>query len=564
MANKYVTANNKLVVVDGKLLQISGDSVDDELLNLIDTQTTSLGTTELSVSELDTLIDNHIVDGVTLDSSVLLIDSPSNNEVSIKDIRVSNIDVAFITLNTTNGYVDLYGSGNNVNLYADTTLNYESGNITTDNLVAENIKKDVEILGVIGTHEGGGSLNVAYGTTPPADTSKIWLQCEEPQAVEVQNYLGECAVSDVANWGAISNPVAGHSAFKWGYYTCCYIENNKIAIVGYNHIRIYDVSTKSYVEDYTISVGTNAGYTNVLFKNNVLYFAYEKIIYSYDLSTQSLTTLYTSDYRIYYMFFNSDTEIDCLCYSSGNYHYRYNISNGKYTLIAQPSKSYGMFQYLGNLYGCSTIKVNNYVYSFYLYNGYQHYMKYNVNSNTIEKFTSYINFLSSIGYSSLEFSRAVYDGERYIYLIGGRRYITSSTYDYNNFIKYDTLYDTFEMLDKKLIKGKFVCLGLLIDNRVYIFGGEESGTDYGRPNQIDYFDLSYPLTQNNCIITTNTINADNSLPLINTEKLKLNSNIASAYIGNADNLAEKVNAYYWNGSKWVGINCDGYTNEVVE
>ena len=117
MANKYVTANNKLVVVDGKLLQVSGDNVDDELLNLIDTQTTSLGTTELSVSELDNLIDNHIVDGVTLDSSVLLIDSPSNNSVKIKDIRVSNIDVAFITLNTTNSYIDLYGSGNDVTLY---------------------------------------------------------------------------------------------------------------------------------------------------------------------------------------------------------------------------------------------------------------------------------------------------------------------------------------------------------------------------------------------------------------------------------------------------------------
>ena len=45
MANKYVTVNNKLVVVDGKLLQVSGDGIDDELLNLIDTQTTSLGTT---------------------------------------------------------------------------------------------------------------------------------------------------------------------------------------------------------------------------------------------------------------------------------------------------------------------------------------------------------------------------------------------------------------------------------------------------------------------------------------------------------------------------------------
>ena len=98
-----------------------------------------------------------------------------------------------------------------------------------------------EILSI----QGGGSLNVAYSLTPPTDTSKIWLQCAEPSGVEVQNYLGECAVSSVANYGGISNPVSSFSNFYSGYYSSCYIGNNQIAIVGYNHIRIYDLTTKS-------------------------------------------------------------------------------------------------------------------------------------------------------------------------------------------------------------------------------------------------------------------------------------------------------------------------------
>lgn len=421
---------------------------------------------------------------------------------------------------------------------------------TTEPINASNFAS--EILSI----QGGASLNIAYGLTPPTDTSKIWLQCAEPQSVEVQNYLGECAVSNVAYYGAISNPVSDIDYFSNGYYSPCYIGENKIAIVGCNHIRIYDLTSKTYIVDYTVSTSLGTYYTNVLFKNNVLYFAYEKVIYSYDLSTQTLTTLYTSDYRIYYIFFSSDTEIDCLCYSSGNYHYRYNISNGEYTLIAQPSKSYQIFSNLGGSYGSSTIKVNNYVYSFSssFVSGYYRCFKYNLEGYTIEKFTSYTDFLSSIGYGQLEYSSAIYDGDRYIYIIGGRLYKTSSTYEYDNIIKYDTLNDTFELLDQKLLGNKNVHYGLLIDNRIYIFGGGNSDT---RINSLDYFDLQYPLTQNNAILTINN-KTDKYLPLINTEKLKINSNIASAYKGNAENLAEKVNAYYWNGTKWVGINCDDY------
>lgn len=559
MANKYVTANNKLVVVDGKLLQVSGDNVDDELLNLIDTQTTSLGTTELSVSELDTLIDNHIVDGVTLDSSALLIDSPSNNSVEIKDIRVSNIDVAFITLNTTNSYIDLYGSGNDVTLYQDTTLTYESGNITTDNLVAENIKKDVNILGVVGTHEGGGSLNVAYSLTPPTDTSKIWLQCAEPQAVEVQNYLGECAVSNVANYGGISNPVDGHSYFFDGYYNTYYIGDNQIAIVGYDHVRIYDLTTKVYIADYTISIGTSSSYSNVLFKDNILYFGYNANLYSFDLSTQTLTTLCNVSYLIKYIFFNSDNEIDIFAYyqgSSRSLRYRYTINTATKTTISTFYDKY--FNNIKN----NTIKVNNTVYNFRMYTttSTNYYTwKYNLISNSITTFTSFYNFMTNLGWTEYYFSSVVYDNERYIYLIGGRGTYNGTTYtDSDLIIRYDTINDSFEVLGQKLIGIKLEHLSVLVDNRVYIFGGSDN-----RPNQIDYFDLQYPLQQNNAIITTNTINTDNALPLINTEKLKLNSNIASAYKGNADNLAEKVNAYYYNGYGWVGINCEDYDTYFV-
>ena len=422
---------------------------------------------------------------------------------------------------------------------------------TTEPINANNFAS--EILSI----QGGASLNLAYGTTPPTDTSKIWLQCAEPQAVEVQNYLGECAVSEVANWGTISNPVDGNSDFYCGLYSTCYIGNNQIAIVGYSHIRIYDLTSKSYIADYTISVGSKASYTNVLFKDNVLYFGYQCYLYGFDLTTQTLKSLFSTNnlnYGFKYICFYSSEKIDILVYnhySVTTICYRFNLSaSTTETILSIDGK-----HYFDNI-RCSTIKANNTVYNFYLYGTDNEYYawKYNLLNNTFTSFTSFINFMTNLGWTKYLRSSAIYDGERYIYLIGGIGTYNGTTDTKSDLIiKYDTVNDSFELLDNKLLGVKFYHVSELVNNRIYIFGGRDD-----RANYLDYFDLSYPLTQNNAIITTNTINTDNALPLINTEKLKLNSNIASAYLGNANNLAEKVNAYYWNGSKWVGINCADY------
>lgn len=425
---------------------------------------------------------------------------------------------------------------------------------TTEPINASNFAS--EILSI----QGGGSLNVAYSLTPPADTSKIWLQCAEPSGVEVKKYLDECTtLSNVANYGAISNPVSGFSSFYGAYFNTCYIGNNQIAIVGKNHIRIYDLTTKSYTADYTISVGENNFYSNVLYKDNILYFGYDTIFCIYNLSTQTLTTLSPSIGIIKYMFFKSDNVITVLGYNNGSskdVESEYNIVTSTFSIINNFLNS-NYFSYV-NLHDSNHICINNIFYNFYYYVGQAWYFKYSLISNTFYKFKSLENFAKEQGWDQYRRQSLVYDGERYVYLIGGNISINGgSLTPLNDIVRYDIINDTFEKLGISLLGGKVNHFSLLIDNRAYIFGGNSDNGDT-RPNAIDYFDLQYPLTQNNAIITTNTINTDNSLPLINTEKLKLNSNIASAYLGNANNLAEKVNAYYWNGSTWKGINCDDY------
>ena len=424
---------------------------------------------------------------------------------------------------------------------------------TTEPINASNFAS--EILSI----QGGGSLNVAYSLTPPTDTSKIWLQCAEPSSVEVKKYLDDCTtLSNVANYGVISNPVSGFSSFYGAYFNTCYIGNNQIAIVGYNHIRIFDLTSKNYIADYTISVGTNEYYSNVIYKDNILYFAYDTKFCIYNLSTQTLTTLSPSVGIIKYMFFKSDNVITVLGYNNGSnkdIESEYNIVASTFSIINNSSSSY--FSYV-NLYDSNNICINNIFYNFYYYVDQAWYFKYSLISNTFSKFESLENFAKEQGWTQYRRQSLVYDGERYVYLIGGNISINgASLTPFNDIVRYDVINDTFEKLGISLLGGKVSHFSLLIDNRAYIFGGNTSNGDT-RPNQIDYFDISYPLNQNNCIITTNTVNTDNALPLINTEKLKLNSNIASAYLGNSNNLAEKVNVYYWNGTKWVGINCEDY------
>ena len=407
----------------------------------------------------------------------------------------------------------------------------------------QNFRDEIESI------ENSGSsakLNIAYANTPPADTSKLWLNCNEPSGVEIQNYLGECAVDEVLEYSTIGNP-ATSNGFKKGYSNPCYIGNNQIAIVGYKHIRIYDLTTKSYIADYTISDIYFEYCTNVIYKDNVLYFGYRTNLYSFNLTTQILTTLYTfSSDDISYISFYNETEINLYTYYSSSNVHRYNLTTKAVTQITRISNRINFM----NMYSSSyVVKAGNTLYCFST-SGW----KYVDNTDNVTTFTSFTDFIeNTFNPTTFVNSSAIYDNERYIYLIGGG----NGTIGFDNLIKYDIVNDTFELLDTKLLSGKYNALSVLVDNRVYMFGGDEKTTyGYGRKNYIDYFDLKYPLNENNAIVTTNTINTDVMVNLINEDTIKLKSNVASAYIGNADNLAEKVNAYYHNGNAWLGINCN--------
>lgn len=399
---------------------------------------------------------------------------------------------------------------------------------TTEPINASNFAS--EILSI----QAGGSLNIAYSLTPPTDTSKIWLECEEPTSVEVKDRLSYNDTLKLALYDDTQTLVVSslNSAFA--------LKDNYIYIVG----------------------GINYNASNEIYR------------YDIELKTMELFVTLSSKIKL-----ATATIWRDFLYVFGGVN-ESEISNTTAYRIDLTNKTIYMTDNFASYNESKAITVGDDIYW--------------ITNSSIYKLTAFT--LTQVGSMSTPRSMvskgAVSDGKRYIYI--------ASIYDsgiYGDVYKIDTQTMTYTTLHN-LLNARYGSGLAYFNNKLYIFGGTSSGGNISTVEVLDIenntisvdteltsilsvsgrmfhcqndkecyignmkniFKFAYgnPLAQNNVLITTNPNMMNNPLPLINTDKLKLNSNIASAYKGNADNLAEKVNAYYWDGSKWVGINCEDY------
>lgn len=432
-------------------------------------------------------------------------------------------------------------------------------------------------LGGSGNGSGGEvtnnvSLNVSYGTTPPSDITKVWIATNEPESVEIQTEditIDDYLIGEVKNLGTIENTFAGNGCyFDSSYYKFCYMEDYKIITLHYRKIIVYDLKLQEFVFNYDCSYDIYDNYHGISaieYKNNIVYFVDAYSLYSFNFNsnefvkivdfssdTNCLEVLDSIKYSIGYMFFNDDNTIDFLGTSSSNNncHFRYNLKTRVCEKIADLDNIYGTFSALSDYQ--STIKVNNYIYSFCYNSSYLPGMKYNISNNTIEEFTSFKDFLGS---SEFYGTSVFYDNEKFIYLIGGG-YNTAR----QNIIIYNTLTDSFETTENQLLGRKSQCLSFFINNRAYIFGGNDSNSHGGygtRINKLDYFDIYYPLNNNNSIFTINIGGKENSYNLIDGDKIKLFVNIKDVYFGNSENQAKQINIYKY---KIISNTSDSYSS----
>ena len=90
---------------------------------------------------------------------------------------------------------------------------------------------------------GGAKLNIDFGTTPPSDTSKLWVPlANKPDAIEC---------SPVLNYGSeiYSGVVGSLNTNTYNQPSCCYL-NGKIYVIvkpnsADNFINVIDVNTST-------------------------------------------------------------------------------------------------------------------------------------------------------------------------------------------------------------------------------------------------------------------------------------------------------------------------------
>lgn len=425
---------------------------------------------------------------------------------------------------------------------------------TTEPINAKNFAS--EILSI----QGGASLNVAYGTTPPADTSKIWLECEEPQAVDIANYLNSISQGESVylNNSSLANPTYNNTAFVF--------DNGNIGVfTSDNLLKIYD-ENGVFVNSISLSLGSNYYVESGCYKiDNTVYFAVSYSTSSYkraylykmsldDFSISQLKLLsgnYSNPFICKYIFMREDDDDTLYLVGRGSSTYwviKYAISQNTSVTVVGTSKGDNFWRCAQSQNSCY---YNGNLYLFCGVSSEQYYYKFNLESKEWTELSNVKTYLTDKNYTYFGYYYChciVFDN--YIYIFCG---VCGSSGDTgsNKILRFNVVDETIEELTEKTVgTSNLIYASASKNNIAYLF----------TQSKIQKYTYKQTLEQNKAVITTDTL-YNNNVQLIASDKLNLSVNFHNAYKGNANNLAEKVNAYYWNGTKWKGINCEDYTEK---
>lgn len=161
----------------------------------------------------------------------------------------------------------------------------------SENIIAENIKNGVQILGVTGNYapetSGGVKLNVIYSETEPTDTTKRWVKCTEPSKVTIdENQRWDSA--------GINEPTSEKLGFATSNSNYVYIYNGVryASALSSNTSSVINDVIRTYLKDSNVYTTTTLTPTFSIYQNGY--------------GSQTCTMLqYKDQYRVVCLFGNS-------------------------------------------------------------------------------------------------------------------------------------------------------------------------------------------------------------------------------------------------------------------
>lgn len=435
---------------------------------------------------------------------------------------------------------------------------------------------------------GDAELNLAYGLTPPSDTTKIWVRTDKtPTSVEITT---EPTWSDVIETSVIKSDLPSNTfcdIVRAGEYV--YIIGGVINSESINKITRYNTITNQFEDVATLPYGVQE--TKSIVYKDYIYIFYGRTwitdTYYYQLRmikfNWKTNTLYTDKYGV-----NKNTNQYDQSYFRGGFNV---FRVGKQIFIAFGGTPYQPSYYPSNEYRLYARTSQGEGVPFYSYDvfdiGEDEFLQLGENAlsknppSCVQQINK--NCLFFGGYWGGYLGLSIYNilkgkdikGEQIIekqipstspmalfgrynvllttndglYVCGGRQNnISSSTANTSDKIYYWN-YKTQTLTETSYT----MPVALPLNSCQY-----NEQTSYGRSTTYMVKVENKILLEENKLIIIPDVYNDDEYTLGSTNGIDIKTSIQNVYIGNSNGKAEEVRIYKYDGSKWVGINCDDY------
>jgi N-acetylneuraminic acid mutarotase len=396
-----------------------------------------------------------------------------------------------------------------------------------------------EILSIQG---GGAKLNIAYGDTPPEDTSKLWVKTAEAEAVKIKmnvdSVIGKVTAGIAQTTFApdgvdgMASAVVGTKIYLFGGW--CGGANNL------DTINVFDTETNSFTtletkltkRDHCIAAAS-VGDRIYLFGGRRDETS-DKIIV-FDTTNNKLTTLaktlpeYTDSIAAasvgtkIYLFGGSAVNKSLTATYNLDTIRVFDTTTNELTTLEEklPRATYGM--------GISVVGEK-----IYLVDG---------KNTQIMVFDTKTNSLTILETTLEKSELCISSIGTKVYMFGG-----SSGGRRNTIDVFDTKTNSLTTLEEAFLP-EIASVGnaVTVGEKIYLFGGTTGSGNTLKLNSVNVFELFFGLATNNMIIESR--NTQNVVEIIPNVQIGVNG----VYLGNADGHGEKVAAALYKYGEWKEI-----------
>ena len=420
---------------------------------------------------------------------------------------------------------------------------------------------------------GGAKLNIDYGQTPPADTSKLWVPLSgKPDKVECKpaSLSGSEFFESVVSTSAVLSYNGGPKAyFQFGEYVYFYHNTTTFTRLNINEAAAETVNISSVFTNLTV-LDNGSGFCQ---NGNIVYIvttgcnvsgsSYSNTsILACNLSTKQASRLGT-------LVSDADTggvsQYSAIEYCNGNLYIagglRKSYANTTNTvkifdLSTNTSRSaYTMTHSAANL-TMAAIGSNIYIFcGAHQTDIYQNVYKIDTVNNTINSVATY---------PVKCFCMSAFVVGNNIYLFGGAVQSTGAnpTGDaraLSSIYKFNTQTNTFSLLPISLTSGQYY--SVIYNSDLYCYVIKTEGTSAAKTKA--KFVVNVPLDENTLLIQED-YGTDGLWSALKSKDTDLKVKVINAYLGDSNNIAQLTNAYLYDtaSSQWKSLSGESYVADM--